>query len=150
MPDFTPKKPYKTHQNYHYSHATHTYSVIRRHQHGRLHLDTCLLYICVLFAFSYLAQSINGDSFVKTQGTEFVVDGHPFLFNGFNSYWMMHVVADPSERNKVTEVFSEAAANGLTVCRTWAFSDGGDKALQLSPGLYDEHVFEVVNLCINM
>lgn len=101
-------------------------------------------FICILFAFSYLVVSINGESFVKTQGTEFVVDGHPFLFNGFNSYWMMHVAADPSERNKVTDVFSKAAANGLTVCRTWAFNDGGDRALQLSPGVYDERVFEVM------
>lgn len=60
---------------------------------------------------------------------------------------MMHVAANPRERNKVTEVFSEAAANGLTVCRTWAFTDGGgNRALQLSPGVYDERVFEVVNL----
>ncbi|XP_038978999.1 mannan endo-1,4-beta-mannosidase 6-like [Phoenix dactylifera] len=32
---------------------------------------------------------------------------------------------------------------GLTVCRTWAFSDGGPKALQLFPGHYDEQMFRL-------
>ena len=87
----------------------------------------------------------RGLGFVRTMGTHFVVNGSPFYFNGFNSYWMMHVAAEPSERNKVSEVFREAAAAGLSVCRTWAFSDGGDRALQISPGVYDERVFQVVN-----
>lgn len=74
-----------------------------------------------------------------------MLDGSPFLFNGFNSYWMMHVAVEPSERYKISTVFREAAAAGLTVCRTWAFSDGGDQALQISPGVYDERVFQVIN-----
>lgn len=86
-----------------------------------------------------------GDQFVGVQGTEFVLNDQPFLFNGFNSYWMMHVAAEPAERGKVTEVLREAAANGLTVCRTWAFSDGGDRALQVSPGVYNELVFQVID-----
>ncbi|KAJ4795320.1 hypothetical protein LUZ62_046566 [Rhynchospora pubera] len=105
--------------------------------------------IYIFLAFTYFAPSAYGDSFVQTRGTEFVLSGRPFLFNGFNSYWMMHAAADPSERNKVTEVFSEAAANGLTVCRTWAFSDGGDRALQKSPGVYDEGVFEALDFVVS-
>jgi mannan endo-1,4-beta-mannosidase len=85
------------------------------------------------------------DGFVRTRGTQFVLDGSPFLFNGFNSYWMLHLAANPTERCKVTEVFREASAAGLTVCRTWAFADGGDRALQVSPGVYDENVFQVKN-----
>ncbi|KAG8378550.1 hypothetical protein BUALT_Bualt08G0148600 [Buddleja alternifolia] len=77
-------------------------------------------------------------AFVATRDSHFVLHGSPFLFNGFNSYWMMHVAADPNQRFKVSEVFREASAAGLTVCRTWAFSDGGDRALQISPGTYDE------------
>lgn len=84
----------------------------------------------------------NG-GFVTTNGAHFVLNGLPFLFNGFNSYWMMNVATEPSERHKVSEVFRDAAAAGLSVCRTWAFADGGNKALQISPGVYDEHVFEV-------
>ena len=35
------------------------------------------------------------------------------------------------------------AKMGLTVCRTWAFNDGGYNALQISPGRFDERVFKV-------
>ena len=56
---------------------------------------------------------------------------------------MMHVATEPSERYKVSNTFQEAADAGLSVCRTWAFSDGGDRALQISPGTYDERVFQV-------
>ena len=82
--------------------------------------------------------------FVRTEGNKFVLHGSPFLFNGFNSYWMMSVAGDPAERCKVTEVFQEAALAGLTVCRTWAFNDGGYRPLQVSPGVYDEQVFQVI------
>nr|CAD1836937.1 unnamed protein product [Ananas comosus var. bracteatus] len=90
------------------------------------------------------------DRFVRARGTEFVLHGKPFLFNGFNSYWMMSVAAEPAERGKVSEVFREAAANGLSVCRTWAFSDGGgDRALQASPGVYNERVFQGLDFVIS-
>lgn len=92
-----------------------------------------------------LCDNINNKNlwFVTTRGPHFVLNGSPFLFNGFNSYWMMHVASDPSERYKVSEVFREASAAGLTVCRTWAFSDGGYRPLQISPGTY---VFRVLIL----
>jgi mannan endo-1,4-beta-mannosidase len=82
-------------------------------------------------------------NFVERKGTEFVLNGSPFLFNGFNSYWMMNVASDPNERYKVSNVFREASAAGLTICRTWAFSDGGNQSLQISPGIYNEPVFQV-------
>lgn len=72
----------------------------------------------------------------------------PFLFNGFNAYWMMNIATDPSERMKVTQVFQDAANAGLSVCRTWAFADGGDKALQISPGAYDERVFQGLDFVV--
>uniref|UniRef100_M1B8N7 mannan endo-1,4-beta-mannosidase n=1 Tax=Solanum tuberosum TaxID=4113 RepID=M1B8N7_SOLTU len=60
----------------------------------------------------------------------------------------MHVAADPTERYKVTEVLKDASVAGLSVCRTWAFSDGGDRALQISPGVYDERVFQGLDFVI--
>ncbi|KAI3978665.1 hypothetical protein MKX01_015840 [Papaver californicum] len=87
--------------------------------------------------------------FVTTKNTQFLLNGAPFLFNGFNSYWMMHIAANPDERNKVSEVFHDASAAGLTVCRTWAFTDGGDLALQISPGVYDERVFQALDFVIS-
>lgn len=40
------------------------------------------------------------------------------------------------------------AKMGMTVCRTWAFSDGGPNALQISPGLFDERVFQALDFVI--
>ena len=67
-----------------------------------------------------------------------------FYVNGWNSYWlMMKSVWSPS-RSKVSEMLKRGAQMGLTVCRTWAFSDGrGPDALQVSPGLFNERVFRV-------
>ncbi|XP_068649041.1 mannan endo-1,4-beta-mannosidase 5-like [Aristolochia californica] len=91
----------------------------------------------------------HGRGFIRTWDSEFVLHGSPFFFNGFNSYWMMRVATDPTQRYKVSDVFREAAAVGLTVCRTWAFSDGGDRALQISPGVYDERVFQALDFVIS-
>ncbi|XP_058099997.1 mannan endo-1,4-beta-mannosidase 5-like [Magnolia sinica] len=109
-------------------------------------------YIYVVFTLLGLAcgarvPQLRG--FVSTRNTQFVLNGSPFLFNGFNSYWMMNVATDPTERHKVSDVLREAAAAGLTVCRTWAFSDGGDRALQMSPGVYDERVFQALDFVIS-
>ncbi|KAK6116723.1 hypothetical protein DH2020_049543 [Rehmannia glutinosa] len=94
--------------------------------------------------------SLGASGFVQTRGTQFVLNDTPFLFNGFNAYWMMHVIASqPTERYKVSNVFRESAAAGLTVCRTWAFSDGGDQALQISPGVYDEYVFQALDFVVS-
>ncbi|KAK6932084.1 Glycoside hydrolase, family 5, partial [Dillenia turbinata] len=102
--------------------------------------------IFFFFTPSVLASS---QGFVQTRGTQFVLNGSPFLFNGFNSYWMMHVAADPSQRNKVSDVLRQASAASLSVCRTWAFSDGGYQALQMSPGVYDERVFQGLDFVIS-
>ncbi|KAG9456890.1 hypothetical protein H6P81_001398 [Aristolochia fimbriata] len=91
----------------------------------------------------------SGAGFIRTRHSEFVLHGSPFFFNGFNSYWMMRVAADPTQRNKVSDVFREAAAAGLTVCRTWAFDEGGDTPLQVTPGVYNEKVFQALDLVIS-
>jgi mannan endo-1,4-beta-mannosidase len=80
---------------------------------------------------------------VRVQGTRFVLNGNPFFANGFNAYWLMSLGADPAQRGKVTSALSQAAGAGLTVARTWAFSDGGSNALQYSPGRYNENTFQV-------
>lgn len=81
---------------------------------------------------------------VQRDGNQFVVDGHPFYVNGFNTYWLMVFAADQSTRGKITELFQQASAVGLTVCRTWAFNDGQWRALQKSPSVYDEEIFKVL------
>ncbi|KAM7253043.1 hypothetical protein ACFE04_025661 [Oxalis oulophora] len=109
-----------------------------------------LLFLLALLVCNSDARQINprANHFVQTRGTHFVLNASPFLFNGFNSYWLMNVASQPTERHKVTSVFRDAAAAGLTVTRTWAFSDGGSQALQTSPGVYNEQYFQALDFVI--
>ncbi|CAL4948310.1 unnamed protein product [Urochloa decumbens] len=92
----------------------------------------------------------GGDGFVRVQGTRFVLNGNPFFANGFNAYWLMSLGADPAQRGKVTSALSQAAAAGLSVARTWAFSDGGgSNALQYSPGRYNENTFQGLDFVLS-
>ncbi|KAK8943377.1 Mannan endo-1,4-beta-mannosidase 1 [Platanthera guangdongensis] len=99
------------------------------------------------------AQSRRGhaaaNNFVVTRGFHFVLGGSPFYANGFNAYWLMTVASDPSQRPKVSAAFRQASADGLTVGRTWAFSDGGGNALQYSPGSYNERMFQGLDFVIS-
>ncbi|XP_062231099.1 putative mannan endo-1,4-beta-mannosidase 5 [Phragmites australis] len=96
------------------------------------------------------SEAIDGQwGMVKTKGSQFVVRDRPFYVNGFNTYWLMILAVDPSTRGKVTEVFRQAAAVGLTVCRTWGFNDGGWRALQKSPSVYDEDVFKALDFVVS-
>ena len=102
------------------------------------------LLVLVLIQKQGIFQQVEAaDGFVKTSGLHFVLNGLPYHANGFNAYWLMYMASDPSQRSKVSSAFSEAASHGLTIARTWAFSDGGYKPLQYSPGSYNEQVFQV-------
>lgn len=93
---------------------------------------------------SLLSNTVEaGDDFIRIRGVHFLLNGIPFYANGFNAYWLMYMASDPSQRYKVTNAFREAATHGLTVVRTWAFSDGGYRPLQYSPGSYNEQMFRV-------
>jgi mannan endo-1,4-beta-mannosidase len=89
--------------------------------------------------------------FVLTDSTQFIIiidgDGYGesvFYVNGWNSYWLMMESVWSSSRSKVSEMLKRGSQMGLTVCRTWAFSDGhGPDALQVSPGVFNERVFKV-------
>ncbi|KAL1542752.1 Mannan endo-1,4-beta-mannosidase 2 [Salvia divinorum] len=112
----------------------------------------CLIFLAmfVVSMESAVCQStVSIQSFVGISGSQLVLDGSPFLFTGFNSYWMMYLSSDANDRQKVSAALREASAAGLTVCRTWAFADGGDRALQISPGTYDEHVFQGLDFIIS-
>ncbi|WOG97542.1 hypothetical protein DCAR_0416883 [Daucus carota subsp. sativus] len=118
---------------------------------------TCILAL-LFFSLALVSQarvldpvnhSNNIPRFVSVKGSHFTLDQSSFLFNGFNSYWMMTVAADPNMRHQVTEVFRDASAAGMSVCRTWAFADGGSNSLQLSPGTYDERVFQGLDFVIS-
>lgn len=80
--------------------------------------------------------------FVRTDGDRFLLAGQPFHHLGADCYYLMTVAADPARRPRVDAVLREAAAQGLSSIRTWAFNDGnGPDALQTAPGVYEERVF---------
>ncbi|KAK3404231.1 hypothetical protein EUGRSUZ_K00551 [Eucalyptus grandis] len=92
---------------------------------------------------------VRGSGFARTNGIHFVANGKPLYLNGFNAYWMMYMASDPSTRDKVTSALQEAAKNGMNIARTWAFSDGGYRALQTSPGVYNQDMFKGLDFVIS-
>ncbi|XP_065851521.1 mannan endo-1,4-beta-mannosidase 7 [Euphorbia lathyris] len=106
-----------------------------------------LLSLGILVAI--LIQQGVGDDFIRTRGTHFLLNGNLYYANGFNAYWLMYVASDPSQRYKVSSAFQQASSHGLTVARTWAFSDGGYSPLQYSPGSYNENMFKGLDFVIS-
>ncbi|XP_010254774.1 PREDICTED: mannan endo-1,4-beta-mannosidase 7-like [Nelumbo nucifera] len=98
---------------------------------------------------NFLIQVEAQDGFVRTRGMRFMLNGSPYYANGFNAYWLMYVASDPSQRSKVSSAFQQASSHGLTVARTWAFSDGGYKPLQYAPGSYNEEMFKGLDFVIS-
>lgn len=106
-----------------------------------------LLFLLPLLVVPWHAAAVGGDDggMVRVDGTRFVAgDGNRTVYlSGFNAYWLMEMASDPSRRGGVVSAFRQAAAHGLNLARTWAFSDGGDRPLQSSPGVYHEDMFQV-------
>ncbi len=89
-------------------------------------------------------------SFVQTRGKQFALNGQPMYVNGANIYWLMVYGANPYTKYAVTDVLQQAAGVGLNVVRTWAFNDGNDyNALQTSPGVFNENVFQGLDFAIS-
>eukprot|EP00257_Ricinus_communis_P005881 XP_002520563.2 mannan endo-1,4-beta-mannosidase 6 [Ricinus communis] len=94
--------------------------------------------------------------FVSTNSTQFIIisdygdkEPSPLYVNGWNSYWLMEESVWTPSRSKVSKMLKRGAQMGLTVCRTWAFSDGNaPNALQLSPGVFNERVFQGLDYVI--
>ncbi|KAG6497969.1 mannan endo-1,4-beta-mannosidase 2-like isoform X1 [Zingiber officinale] len=109
----------------------------------------CILLTCMTFRALKLHQDQEPTlSFVERNGTHFMVDGRVLYVSGWNSYWLMEQAVEEGSRARVTEIFQTAASLGLTVCRTYAFNDGRDHALQVSLGIFDEIVFKALDWVI--
>ncbi|XP_078428545.1 mannan endo-1,4-beta-mannosidase 1-like [Wolffia australiana] len=94
---------------------------------------------------------LRGRGFVQVRGLQLMLNGEPFFAHGFNAYWLMAVAAEPSQRPKVSAAFRRGSALGLAIARIWAFSDGShgnSSALQISPGVYDERVFQGLDFVV--
>lgn len=112
------------------------------------------------FSFTFPVLWLPKMGFVGTNSTRFVIvedggDGgggagrvpSAVYVNGWNSYWLMEESVWGQSRGRVSEMMRRGAGMGMTVCRTWAFSDGdGPNALQRSPGVFDERVFRVCEM----
>ncbi|XP_012838723.1 PREDICTED: putative mannan endo-1,4-beta-mannosidase 9 [Erythranthe guttata] len=59
------------------------------------------------------------------------------------------MASDPSTRDKVTDTFAQASKYGMNLARTWAFSDGGYRALQTSPGVYNDDMFKGLDFVVS-
>ncbi|XP_062221352.1 putative mannan endo-1,4-beta-mannosidase 9 [Phragmites australis] len=108
-------------------------------------LSVLALAAAAFFQTGYGAGEVHDASrsaaFARASGTRFMVGGRPFYSNGFNAYWLMYMASDPADRSKASAALEQAARLGATLVRTWAFSDGGYRALQESPGVYNEATF---------
>ncbi|RLM69296.1 hypothetical protein C2845_PM17G00250 [Panicum miliaceum] len=100
---------------------------------------------CILVAACISVMPPDADEWavVERRGPHLLELARPFVIHGSNTYWLVYFAADPATRPTVTAALPEAADAGLNVCRTWAFNDGGYRALQLQPFSYDEDVFQV-------
>ncbi|XP_021908095.1 mannan endo-1,4-beta-mannosidase 7 [Carica papaya] len=112
------------------------------------HLGLVLLLLVLIHQPFFLLNVVAGNWFVRTKGAQFLLNGNPYYANGFNAYWLMYMASDPSQRFRVSSAFRQAASHGLTVARTWAFSDGGYRPLQTAPGSYNEQTFKGLDFVV--
>ncbi|KAL5859394.1 hypothetical protein ACOSQ4_000690 [Xanthoceras sorbifolium] len=119
---------------------------------------TGLFNCCIFLALMVILIFQSGDyrvianpdgGFAQRSGTSFVMNGKPMNLNGFNGYWMMLYASNLSTRAKVTDSFQQASKYGMNIARAWAFSDGGDKPLQYSPGSYNEDMFKGLDFVVS-
>ncbi|MCO5555428.1 hypothetical protein L7F22_008973 [Adiantum nelumboides] len=116
----------------------------------------CIAFLALLTALSaisdasYYSPSRSSPTltgFVQTRGSQFVLHDRPLYVNGFNAYYLSYLAVD--SRDEAARVLQQAASMGLTLCRTWAFNDGGYHALQLTPGVYDESSFQALDFVLS-
>ena len=63
----------------------------------------------------------RSDSFVRTRGSRFVINGRPFRFVGAN----VSVMYRDEDRARMPETLRQASQSGIKVIRVWASGEGG-------------------------
>jgi mannan endo-1,4-beta-mannosidase len=63
----------------------------------------------------------RSDTFVRTRGSRFVIDGRPFRFVGAN----VSVMYRDEDRARMPETLRQASQAGIRVVRVWASGEGG-------------------------
>lgn len=83
------------------------------------------------------------DSFIETEGTDFVVDGETVYFNGTNNFWLTDDGSGSEQRiDQIFELFDDM---GINLVRTWAHGEAkeGDLTLQPEPGVHNEAALQL-------
>ena len=93
------------------------------------------------------------EGFVYADGTHFMCDGVPFYFAGCNSYDLV-TLGDGSSKDSNEDIenkymykdqidsrMQQMEDNGVTVLRTWGFSNETWHGFELAPGEYNEAEF---------
>ncbi len=76
----------------------------------------------IFFTFLLITASIYPqDNFIKTSGNNFSLDNNPFMFFGFNAYYLQSEAGKIESRYIIDDVFESAKNIGVNVIRTWAF-----------------------------
>ncbi|HEX9061533.1 MAG TPA: cellulose binding domain-containing protein, partial [Clostridia bacterium] len=103
-------------------------------------LGAFLLIVPVLLSLLILtptsAQQARLPGIVYTQGTKFVLDGHPFYYAGCNSYDLF-----TKTNSEIDNRMQKLQDIGVKVLRTWAFSHETWHGFEPSKGQYSEEEF---------
>jgi len=118
------------------------------------------LALSLAFSFSYMdtnKASAKNDTvkkgFVSREGTKFILNDKPFYFAGCNSYDLFTlgdgsndssvdlILRNYMNQSQIEERFKTMAKNGVTVCRTWGFSNENWHGFEKEPGKYNEAQF---------
>ncbi|PYS52056.1 MAG: hypothetical protein DMF68_02510 [Acidobacteria bacterium] len=76
-------------------------------------------------ARAWKAEHAPRPGFVYTRGASFMVDGRAFRFTGAN----VSVMYKDEDRERMPETMQEAAREGLSVVRVWAFGEGDENGI---------------------
>ena len=107
----------------------------------------------ILNATPIYSSAAEKDEFVHANGTKFELDGKPFYFAGANSYDLF-TLGDSSSASTTEDICTKymypekidarmkaMADNGVTVIRTWGFSNESWHGFETAPGEYVEPQF---------
>lgn len=99
------------------------------------------------------AAASNASAFVSASGTKFMVDGHSFYFGGANSYDLFTYGDGSStqdtnaienkymDKGKIDTIMQQMEDDGVSVLRTWGFSNESWHGFEPQKGQYNEAEF---------
>ncbi|MCU4740633.1 fibronectin type III domain-containing protein [Natronoglomus mannanivorans] len=94
-----------------------------------------------------VAAQTDPESFVETDGTQFVVDGEPIYFHGANNFWITDAYRGTEDR--IDALFEQFEEMGINFLRTFVTCEGGDgDCYILEPYEHSEGAFETLDYIV--